>query len=247
MKKNVLITGAARGIGAAITNAMQSDAAILILLDKDTLALCHQANNKNKVKSFSIDLSNVIQVQNFIDKLISESIYPNIIINNAGFGGDFQTVDKVSTEMWDQIFNINVKIHFLLAKAFLPNMKKNNYGRIINIASVQGFLGAPNSSAYVASKHASLGLMKTIAAEWGLFGITCNAISPGYVNTKMGIQDTAITNHDEKILSKTPIRRIAEPREIASLVKYLLSEDASFINGENIVIDGGLTCHVGTQ
>lgn len=247
MKKIVLITGAARGIGAAIANALQPQADILVLLDKDAFALSHQTNDKNNVKNFFTDLSDAVQVQNFINKLIRESIYPNIIINNAGFGGDFQTVDKVSTEMWDQIFNINVKAQFLLAKAFLPNMRKNNYGKIINIASVQGFLGAPNSSVYVASKHAALGLMKTLAAEWGSFGITCNAISPGYVNTKMGIQDTEITNHDEKILSRTPIKRIAEPTEIASLVKYLLSEDASFINGENIVIDGGLTCHVGTQ
>lgn len=251
MKKIALITGAACGIGAAIASTLVAEVDCMLLLDKNDEALSNLTlkfnTHQSEIRKYVINLAHISEVNRFIDMVGSENLSPNILINNAGYGGEFQFLNSVSEQEWDAIFNINVKSHFLFAKAFLPIMKKNNFGRIITIASVQGFLGAVCSSAYSASKHAATGLIKTLAAEWGCFGITSNAISPGYVNTKMGIQDHKMTDHSSKVIGQTPIKRIAEPIEIAGLVKYLISADASFINGENIVIDGGLTCHVGTQ
>ncbi|OGT36656.1 MAG: hypothetical protein A3F12_00010 [Gammaproteobacteria bacterium RIFCSPHIGHO2_12_FULL_38_14] len=248
MKKIALITGAGRGIGFEIASLLSQFVDHLILVDKNTDSLKNFSKlDQNKLKIITTDLSSTEQTCLAIRELLKEGIFPNIIINNAGYGGDFQTIEKISYDLWDDIFNINVKSHFLFSKNFLPYMKKKHYGRIVSIVSVQGFLGAPLSSAYVSSKHAALGLMKTIASEWGMYGITSNAISPGYVKTSMGAQNERISDHEKNILSLTPAKRMAAPQEIASLVQYLLSENASFINGENIVIDGGLTCYVGTQ
>ncbi|OGT42797.1 MAG: hypothetical protein A3F13_00925 [Gammaproteobacteria bacterium RIFCSPHIGHO2_12_FULL_40_19] len=246
MKKIIMITGASQGIGAAIFKALSDVSDFALLVDKKDFKL-NEIETKCSFKKFKVDLSDSLQVNQFIDELKNMGIEPNIIINNAGFGGDFLSIDRISEKEWDEIFGVNIKSQFLFSKAFLPKMKKNNYGKIISISSVQGFLGASFSSAYVASKHAVIGLIKTIASEWGSYGITANAISPGYVNTKMGVQDEKFFEQNKKIISLTPLKRIAEPNEIAALVKFLISDDANFINGENIVIDGGLTAHVGTQ
>ena len=120
------------------------------------------------------------------------------------------------------------------------------YVKIINIASIQGLIGARLSSTYVASKHGVIGYTKAIAAEWGMYGITCNAICPGYVDTRMGIQET-LTDHDKKVLSRTPLGRVASPNEIANLVEFLVSDKADFINGSVINIDGGLMADIGIK
>ena len=249
MKKIALITGAGAGIGFQIVKSIRNKIDVLLLLDKNINALSKltERSKLDNVISYCVDLGDLLSVEKFIKTLKKNHLYPNILINNAGYGGSFEEVENVSLEQWDCVFNINVKSQFLLMKAFLPEMKKNKYGRIVNIASVQGFLGANKSSAYVASKHAALGLMKTVAVEAGEYGITFNSVSPCYVKTKMGVQDDLISSHYEKIISKTPAKRIAEPSEISSLVDFLISKNAGFINGENIVVDGGLTAGVGTQ
>ena len=123
----------------------------------------------------------------------------------------------------------------------MPEFKKRLYGRIIVIASSQSVVGAKNSVAYSASKHALIGFVKSLADEWGEYGITANAISPGFVETPMGVQDSQVTNHRQLILDKTPSKRTAAPEEIARVVDFLISKDSGYINGANFVIDGGIT------
>ena len=138
-------------------------------------------------------------------------------------------------------FKINIKAAYLLTKEILPEFKKRLYGRIIVIASSQSVVGAKNSVAYSASKHALIGFVKSLADEWGEYGITANAVSPGYVETPMGVQDTQVSNHRQIILEKTPSKRTASPEEIARVVDFLISQESGYINGANFVVDGGIT------
>lgn len=245
-----LITGAAGGIGSEIAKKMSLHADSLILIDIDeekthNLKLEIEKNSKIPFAIYNCDISDSALVKNTLKQAEVEIGLPNIIINNAGFGGPFLRIDEVTDELWFKIIYTNLKGLFNICRIVLPIMKQQNYGKIINIASTQGYLGAALSSTYVASKHGVIGYTRSIAAEWGAYGITCNAICPGYVETNMGIQSDQIDKHLEKVIGKTPSGRIAKPYEIADLVVHLTKDESSFINGSILTIDGGLTCHLG--
>lgn len=250
MKKIALITGAAGGLGKVISEKFISVVDAIILIDIDQKNLTSFKNIIQKKSSIPIaaylcDVGDFKQVNEMLYAAQNEIGLPSILINNAGIGGPFHRIDEVCEEEWNLIINTNLKSIFNLSKILLPSMKKNSYGRIINIASVQGYLGAALSSTYVASKHGVIGYTRAIAAEWGKYGITCNAICPGYIDTVLGIQENKIDNHREMVIAKTPAGRIAKPIEIANFVSYLIQDEASFVNGSILTIDGGLTCHVG--
>jgi 3-oxoacyl-[acyl-carrier protein] reductase len=249
MKKIAIVTGASGGIGRAIALKLitQVNSLILFDIDKEKLAMLQrqlEELNVIQITSYYCDVSESNLVEKTLHKVIGEVGCPNILINNAGIGGPFHKINEVSDDEWFKIINTNLKSIFNLCKILVPQMKDQSYGRIVNIASVQGYLGAAHSSTYVASKHGVIGYTRSIAAEWGAYGITCNAVCPGYVDTNMGIQDQ-ITNHYKKVIEQTPLARIAKPHEIADLVAYLIKDESSFINGSILTIDGGLTCHVG--
>ncbi|MFJ1267115.1 SDR family NAD(P)-dependent oxidoreductase [Legionella lytica] len=246
-----LITGAGAGIGAAIAHKLITVTDHLILLDLHLepiveLAKQFQEEHQKTVSTYECDVGDGLKVAQLLTQIPKEKS-PTILINNAGFGGPFHTIDEVTDTEWDKVINTNLKSIFYFARALLPEMKKQAYGRIVNIASIQGLFGAALSSTYVASKHGVIGYTKAIAAEWGEFGINCNAICPGYVNTRMGVQDASVNDHMQKVINLTPAKRIAEPQEIAALVGYLISDEAAFINGASFTIDGGLSCHVGVS
>ena len=161
-----------------------------------------------------------------------------------GWGGPFHRIDEVSDGEWERIFGTNVKGVFNCCRAVLPHMKERQFGRIVNIASIQAHIGASRSSTYVARKHAVIGYTVAIAAEWGRWGITCNAVSPGYVATEMGL-DPSNPNHGSFIHERIPAGRIASPDEIAEVIWFLTSANAGYVNGSTIVADGGLLSDVG--
>ena len=247
-----LITGAGAGIGAAIAQKLVAVTDHLILLDlhlEPIVALAKKLQHEHQtiVSTYQCDVGDGTRVLQLLMQIKEEEKSPNILINNAGFGGPFHPLNEVTDEEWDKVMNTNLKSIFYFARTLLPEMKKQAYGRIVNIASIQGLLGAALSSTYVASKHGVIGYTKAIAAEWGEYGINCNAICPGYVNTRMGVQDAAVKDHMQKVINLTPAKRIAQPLEVAALVEYLISDEAAFINGASFTIDGGLSCHIGVS
>lgn len=244
-----LITGAAGSIGTAISEKFMSefDALILIDIDKNKLDILQNklaTQSATLIASYCCDVGNSTSVETMLQNAEKEIGIPHVIINNAGIGGPFHRIDEVSDDEWFKIINTNLKGVFNLSRYLLPFMKQKNYGRIVNISSVQGYLGASLSSTYVASKHGVIGYTRAIAAEWGEYGITCNAVCPGYVDTAIGVQDDGIKDHHKNIIVKTPAGRIAKPNEIANIVAHLVKDESSFINGSILTIDGGLTCHV---
>jgi 3-oxoacyl-[acyl-carrier protein] reductase len=244
-----IVTGAARGIGAATASLLAEQGMAVALLDVEEAALAETtgrlAEKGHLVRALRCDVGLRTSVEAAILEVETQLGAVQVLVNNAGVGGPFHRVDEVSDEEWDWIINTNLKSVFLFTRNLLPKMKAQGYGRIVNVASIQGFLGSARSSTYVASKHGMVGYTRTIAAEWGAYGITANAVCPGYVDTALGIQPAAVQDYLAKVMAKSPVQRVAQPREIAELIAFLASPNAGYLNGAVIPIDGGITAHVG--
>lgn len=243
MGQTALITGASRGIGRAIAKAMSKQGVKVLLLSRDEQALNalkEELANPEQAEIFLCDLTDSHAIATCCDAINKRHGGLSILVNNAGLGGDFKHVWEMEETRWEEIFNTNIKSAFLLSKYLLPTMMANGDGRVINIASVLALSATQKSSAYIASKHALLGFTKALAAELGPFGITCNAICPGLVDTPLlDKADNARRDYDNAWLKKTPIARLASADEVAELVCYLASDKAGFINGATIPVDGG--------
>lgn len=222
----------------------------VIILDIDLkkagLMLAETNNEKDpSIFAFKCDVGSESDVQSTFKKIEEQIGYPLILINNAGIGGPFKKLTETTLGEWTQIFDTNLKSVFLLSRILLPRMKEANYGRIVNIASIYGQYGAKLSSTYIASKHGMVGYTKAIASEWGEYGITCNAILPGFIDTQMGIQENQVSDHHKKVLSITPAKKIGQPADVAELVMYLLGPQSSYMNGACLALDGGITSWIG--
>ncbi len=232
IKGSVLITGGMGGIGTSIVEILSKQNINIITIDT-------KSNREifNNEEFMQIDLNYPEKINdkiNFLNKNISN------FIHCAGYGGPFVDIVNLKEIDFLSIFNINLFSAYYILKELLPDWKKNKYGRFLGIASSLSIVGAKNSVAYSSSKHALVGFVKSIGAEWGEFGITSNCISPGYVDTKMGIQEE-VTDHKRKIIEITPSAKISKPFEIARVVNFMLDEESGYINGSNWTVDGGIT------
>ena len=247
--KLALITGGSRGIGAAISGRLAADGFEVILTGRHSSTLkveCDRIISLGGAASFiKADLAKTDEVLNLCRKIKTHYKRVDLLINNAGFGGPFHKVNEISEKEWDMIFQVNLKSSFLLCKDILPLMKKSGFGRVINISSVQGLFGAESSSTYASSKHALLGFTRSVAAEWGQFGITCNVICPGFIDTEMLVGHRARKSTKLKaLLKRIPIGRFGTPEEIAAIVSLLCSPTGGYFNGSVITVDGGLSAHI---
>ena len=233
--KQIILTGGSGGIGRAI--AIQLSRAGYAILNLDVQEPEQLVANE---KYIAIDFASQAETEKIAATIsLAHNLYG--IIHCAGFGGPYQKTTEVSLQTYNRIMNTNLFSAFFLLQKYIPLMAENKFGRVIFISSILGKRGSANSSVYSASKHALNGLMKSVADEWGPHGITANSISPGFVATKMGIQEDQVDGHMQKVIQNTPVRRIAAPEEIASIVMFLLSEHSGYINGADWVADGGIT------
>jgi len=233
IKGNVLITGGMGGIGTSIVEILSKQEINCITIDSKS----NRELFKNEV-FLEIDLNfpeRIGENSNFLNKNILN------FIHCAGYGGPYVDIVNLREVDFFSIFNINIFSAYFILKELLPDWKKNNYGRFLGIASSLSIVGAKNSVAYSSSKHALVGFVKSIGAEWGEFGITSNCISPGYVDTKMGIQEEEVNDHKRKIIEMTPSAKISQPGEIARVVNFILDTESSYINCSNWTVDGGIT------
>ncbi|MEI1279492.1 SDR family oxidoreductase [Leptospira venezuelensis] len=233
----ILITGGSGGLGRALVSELGNLGYKILNWDLVSPVRLHPNETFQK-----IDLTSSNELENACKNLqldTSSSIYG--FVHCAGYGGPYHKITEVSLEEWDRIFAINLRSAFQITKTLLPVFSTKGLGRFVYIASSLSVQGSALSVAYSSSKHGIIGFMKSIAAEWGEKGITSNAVSPGYMETKMGIQEDQVDDHRKKIIEMTPVKKIASPEEIARVVSFLISSESGYINGANWTVDGGIT------
>ncbi len=235
-----IITGAARGLGLAIAKRLAGEGCITIINDIDekslSRALLDIKKINNKCFMYAADITDRQSVGNMFEYALKKGGKIDILVNNAGITRD-GFFHKMKEKDWKKVIDVNLGGMYNCTRAVIENMRENNYGRIINISSVVGISGNIGQTNYAASKAAVIGFTKALSLESAVLGITVNAIAPGFIKTDMtdGIPDEI----KKKILAKIPVGRFGKPEEIAGMVVYLSSEEASYITGQVISINGG--------
>ena len=236
--RTALITGGAQGFGLDIAKRFLNSGAKVIIWDIDAKLLdtAKKDIKNNNLSSDIVDVSNYEEVEIAISKILKNSNI-DVLINNAGITGPTEPLWKYDVEMWNKIIEINLFGTFNCCKAVVPNMIENNYGRIVNVASVAGKDGNANASAYSAGKAGAIGLTKSLGKELADKNIAVNAVTPAGAKTR--ILDQMSKEHVQKMLSKVPRGRFLEVYEFTSLVCWLSSEENTFSTAAVFDISGG--------
>jgi 3-oxoacyl-[acyl-carrier protein] reductase len=233
-KEVVFISGASRGIGTTIAESFAQLGYTVIGTSRSEFEF---ENKQNNLMPLALDIADRNSINNCVEYLKDNNLKPSILINNAGITSD-QLFLRMKDEEWDNVISTNLTGTFNLTKALIKNMIKNRYGRIINISSVSGLMGNPGQVNYSSAKAGLSGFTKSLAKEVGSRGITVNSVAPGFIETDM----TSYLEGDakEKLINEIPLKRLGSANDIADLVVFLASNDASYITGQTISVDGGL-------
>ncbi|MBO99101.1 MAG: 3-oxoacyl-ACP reductase [Chloroflexi bacterium] len=238
--KLAIVTGSYQGLGKGIAKEFAKNGSNLILVDRDEKLKTTQEELKeygNTVEIIIGDVSQESTAKSVMNIVETKFTGLDILVNNAGIGGINKTLWELPSEEFDRVYSINLKSVFLFCKYAVPLMLKNNYGRIVNIASIAGKEGNPNASAYSATKAGVIGLTKSLGKELSKTEIRVNCITPAVVNTS--ILDEFTEEHINYMIEKIPIGRTGEIEEVANMVSWLSSEKCSFSTGAVFDISGG--------
>jgi 3-oxoacyl-[acyl-carrier protein] reductase len=236
MSKIVLVTGASRGIGLEAAKHFSKEGYKVIGTSRGDFSLGELIGDDSAI-SAQLDLMSKESIKNLFADLKSEDLLPSVLVNNAGITKD-QLFLRMKDEDWDDVIETNLNGLFRVTKAFIKPMVKNKFGRVINISSVAGLMGNSGQVNYSSSKSAMVGFSRSLAKELGSRNITSNVVAPGFIETDM----TTFLNDDEKVeVSKNiPMKRFGTVQDVAKCIVFLASDEANYITGQTISVDGGL-------
>ena len=237
-----LVTGSSRGIGSVISERLSMAGAHVVCVSRSKAEIkdLSEKIKKNGGSSsfFPCDISDKPSVENLIKSTLDKYGQVDILINNAGITKDNLLI-RMSEKQWDTVLATNLNSAFYTTKTVIKSMMKNRFGRIVNISSIVGLTGNQGQGNYSASKAGLIGFSKSIAKEVATRGITVNCIAPGFIETKM--TEKLSEKVRENILNNIPMKKIGNPDDIANTVLFLVSNEANYITGQTITVDGGAT------
>jgi 3-oxoacyl-[acyl-carrier protein] reductase len=248
-QRAAIVTGAARGIGAATARRLAADGMAVAVLDLDAAACAATVDAITAAGGTALavaaDVSEAGQVETAVGKIAAELGPPAALINNAGVIRD-NLLFKMSEDDWDTVLGVHLRGAFLMSRAAQKYMVEQGYGRIVNLSSSSA-LGNRGQANYSAAKAGMQGLTKTLAIELGPFGITVNAVAPGFIVTDMTAATAARIGVDfeefqQARAAQIPVRRVGQPADVAAVISFLASEDAGFVSGQVIYVAGGPLC-----
>ena len=236
MNKIVLVTGASRGIGLEVAKLFSKEGYKVIGTSRGDFNLGDLIGDSSAM-SVQLDLMSKESINDLFEVLKSKDMLPSVLINNAGITKD-QLFLRMKDKDWDEVIETNLNGLFRVTKALIKPMVKNKFGRVINISSVAGLMGNSGQVNYSSSKSAMVGFSRSLAKELGSRNITSNVIAPGFIETDM----TTFLNDDEKVeVSKNiPMKRFGTVQDVAKCIVFLASDEANYITGQTISVDGGL-------
>jgi len=235
--KVVLITGAGRGIGLGIAHCFVQQGASVVVTDLDAaMTQAAELELGKDAMGLVADAASQVAMRDAVNQVIGRYGKLDVLVNNAGITKD-NLLMRMSDDQWDDVLNINLKGSFTCTRSVIKHMMKKKFGRIINITSIVGITGNAGQANYAASKSGLIGLTKSIAKEVASRGITANCVAPGWIETSM--TDQLSTEVKNKFLSQIPTGKIGQSKDIANTVIFLASDEASYITGQTITVDGG--------
>jgi len=244
-----IVTGAARGIGAATAKRLAADGMAIAVLDLDAGTCAETVDaimaSGGRAVAVAADVSDASQVEAAVGKVAAELGPPVVLVNNAGIIRD-NMLFKMSEDDWDMVLGVHLRGAFLMSRAAQKFMVDQRFGRIVNLSSSSA-LGNRGQVNYSAAKAGMQGLTKTLAIELGQFGVTANAVAPGFIATDMTAATAARVGMDFEefqaaAASRIPVRRVGQPEDIANVISFLVSEGAGFVSGQVIYVAGGPLC-----
>jgi NAD(P)-dependent dehydrogenase (short-subunit alcohol dehydrogenase family) len=242
-----LVTGGSLGIGRAVVELLVSRGAKVAFCGRTASAgeaLAVEIGRPDVCRFFCADVSSEAEVEAFVENSVASFGPPSILINNAGVNANFDATTMTSAE-WDEFFGVDLKASWLLAKHLVPHMRKRGGGSIVNVSSIHGFATLPGFFPYAAAKSGLVGLTRSLAVDLGPDAIRVNVVAPGFTRTRL-VTESLERNLDpaaaeEAMVAGVALGRIASPVEVAKVILFLASDEASYVTGASLLVDGGLT------
>ncbi|MEO0511857.1 MAG: 3-oxoacyl-[acyl-carrier-protein] reductase [Planctomycetota bacterium] len=241
-QRTAVVTGASRGIGRAIATRLAADGRHVVLVSRsegplnDLRAEIEEHGGSASVRA--VDVSDRAAFAEAVDSIAFERGSLDILVNNAGITADGLLL-RMSDEQWDSVLETNLTSCFVACRAAARHMMKGRFGRIVNVASTSGLVGNAGQANYAAAKSALTGFTKTVARELGSKGITANVVAPGFIQTDM--TSSLPESVTEGVKGAMAVKRLGEPEDIAAAVAFVTADDAGFVTGQTLAVDGGLT------
>jgi NAD(P)-dependent dehydrogenase (short-subunit alcohol dehydrogenase family) len=243
--KVAVITGGNAGIGEAIAKAFVREGASVVITGRRQKELDRVVNDivKEQGKAFAVSgsVTDELHVQKTVRQTVEQFGRLDILVNNAGIGDFGKRLHEIDDATWVQVFDVNLTGVFRMTRAVLPQMLKQGKGAIVNISSIASLIGLPSLPVYAASKGALDALTRALAVDYAKDGIRCNVVNPGLIDTPMAAPLMSNSELLDPILAHYPIRRAGKPEEVANMVLYLVSDEATWVTGGTFPIDGGMT------